>query len=282
MKDLSTRARAHLDALRQIDAPESGAKARVWDAVMVRAGLGELGPEIPPDPPPPAAAAGAQSTLADSGIATHGATGRSAVCRPKPRARIWPASRPVHTGGSTVRTSGTTHPRGPIVHASTRAPASSPSARARWGSMPVATSSARKSRPRIPAAAVNPAPKRGSTPVPPRAATRRIACSDRRRLGAAVGVVTGVGVTGAAVAIGGSTGGGDGSTRSTTPAGSSSTAITSAVADASTSQRSATMRWRMIPPSASSSRSSTKRPASSRTRACTRSGRSPRCASALT
>jgi hypothetical protein len=57
MKELSTRARAHLDALRQIDAPEASAKARVWGAVMVRAGLGELGPEIPPDPPLPAAAA---------------------------------------------------------------------------------------------------------------------------------------------------------------------------------------------------------------------------------
>lgn len=53
MKELSSRARAHLDALRKVDVPDAGSKDRVWDAMMVRAGLGELGPEIPPDPPLP-------------------------------------------------------------------------------------------------------------------------------------------------------------------------------------------------------------------------------------
>jgi|JI8StandDraft_1071087.scaffolds.fasta_scaffold51290_2 hypothetical protein len=79
MKDLSTRARAHLDALRQIDAPESGAKARVWDAVMVRAGLGELGPEIPPDPPPPAAAASPWSIVVGAVIGVAAIAGAAAL-----------------------------------------------------------------------------------------------------------------------------------------------------------------------------------------------------------
>lgn len=81
MKELSTRARAHLDALRRIDAPEASAKARVWDAVVVRAGLGELGPEIPPDPPLPAATSpwtivvgaviGVAAIAAAAAVATH-------------------------------------------------------------------------------------------------------------------------------------------------------------------------------------------------------------------